>query len=37
VGRYERDRELVHEMNRIAAIVPRKRHARWRRRRITDR
>ena len=36
VGRYERDRELVEEMNRIAARVPR-RKARWRRPRFTDR
>lgn len=36
VGRYERDRELVEEMNRIAAMVPR-RKARWRRPRFTDR
>lgn len=37
VGRYERDRELVQEMNRIAARVPRKRRPRWRRPIITDR
>ncbi len=37
VGRYERDRELVQEMNRIAARVPRKRRPRWRRPLITDR
>jgi hypothetical protein len=36
VGRYERDRELIVEMNRIAAHVPR-RKARWRRPRFTDR
>ncbi len=36
VGRYERDRELVGEMHRIAARVPR-RKARWRRSRFTDR
>jgi hypothetical protein len=36
VGRYERDRELIGEMNRIAARVPR-RKARWRRPRFTDR
>jgi hypothetical protein len=36
VGRYERDRELIGEMNRIAAQVPR-RKARWRRPRFTDR
>jgi len=37
VGRYERDRELVHEMHRIAAMVPAKKRARWHRKRITDR
>jgi hypothetical protein len=36
VGRYERDRELIGEMNRIATQVPR-RKARWRRPRFTDR
>lgn len=37
VGRYERERELVQEMHRIAELVPRKKHPRWRRPRITDR
>jgi hypothetical protein len=37
VGRYERGRELVEEMNRIASQVPRKRRPRWRRPVITDR
>ncbi len=37
VGRYERGRELVHEMNRVAAGVPRRRRRRWRRPVITDR
>jgi hypothetical protein len=37
VGRYERDRELVHEMLRIATMVPKKNRGRWRRKRITDR
>jgi hypothetical protein len=37
VGRYERQRELVHEMNRIAARVPLRRRRRWRGPRITDR
>jgi hypothetical protein len=37
VGRYERDRDLVQEMNRIALRVPRKRRPRWRRPVITDR
>lgn len=36
VGRYERDRELVGEMHRIAARVP-GRKRRWRRPRFTDR
>jgi hypothetical protein len=36
VGRYERDRELIGEVNRIAARVPR-RKARWRRPGFTDR
>jgi len=36
VGRYERHRELVADMNRIAAHVPR-RTRRWRRPGITDR
>jgi hypothetical protein len=37
VGRYERERELVHEMNRIAAGVPMRKQRRWRRPRFTDR
>lgn len=38
VGRYERDRELIQEMHRIAAMVPRRRAiGRWRTRRFTDR
>jgi hypothetical protein len=37
VGRYERGRELVEEMNRVAGRVPRKRRPRWRRPVITDR
>jgi hypothetical protein len=37
VGRYERDRDLVTEMQRIAAMVPRKKRTRWQRRTITDR
>jgi len=36
VGRYERDRELVMEMNRIAAHVPRRKRPRWRRPKFTD-
>ncbi len=37
VGRYEHQRELVHEMNRIAAQVPLRRRRRWRTPRFTDR
>lgn len=37
VGRYERQRELVQEMNRIAGHVPVRRRSRWRRPRFTDR
>ncbi len=37
VGRYEREKELVQEMNRIAAAVPGRKHRRWRRPRFTDR
>jgi len=37
VGRYEHQRELVHEMSRIAALVPPRKHRRWRRPRFTDR
>lgn len=37
VGRYERDRELVREINRIADKVPKHKHKRWRRPRFTDR
>jgi hypothetical protein len=37
VGRYERERELVSEMQRIATRVPRRAQRRWRRPRILDR
>jgi hypothetical protein len=37
VGRYERERELVAEMSRLATRVPRRRLRRWRRPSITDR
>ena len=37
VGRYERDRELIHEMNRIAGTVPKRKRRRWRRPSFTDR
>jgi hypothetical protein len=37
VGRYEKERELVNEMNRIAQLVPKQKRPRWRRARFTDR
>lgn len=37
VGRYEREKELLDEMNRIAALVPKRKHRRWRRSRFTER
>jgi hypothetical protein len=37
VGRYEREKELVAEMQRIAAAVPPRKKGRWRRPRFTDR
>jgi hypothetical protein len=37
VGRYERERDLVHEMNRIAASVPMRKQRRWSRPKFTDR
>jgi hypothetical protein len=37
VGRYERDKELINEMNRISAQVPKRKHPRWRTPRFTDR
>lgn len=37
IGRYERDKDLLAEMNRIGGIVPKKKYRRWQRRRITDR
>lgn len=37
VGRYERDKELITEMERIAQRVPKRKHSRWRRRSYTDR
>jgi hypothetical protein len=36
VGRYERDRELVQEIAKMAARVPRKRRPRWKRPIVTD-
>ncbi len=37
VGRYEREKELVQEMQSIAVRVPRRTRRKWRRPRITDR
>jgi hypothetical protein len=37
VGRYEREKELVQEMQSIASRVPRRKRRVWRRPRITDR
>jgi hypothetical protein len=37
VGRYERERELLHAMQAIAARVPKRNKRTWRRPRIMDR
>lgn len=37
VGRYEREDELLAEMHRIGEHVPKRRHRRWQRPRVTDR
>jgi hypothetical protein len=37
VGRYEREKELVTEMNRLSGAVPRRKTRRWPRRKVTDR
>jgi len=37
VGRYEREKELINEMTRLAEKIPRRRQRRWRRPRFTDR
>jgi hypothetical protein len=37
VGRYEREKELVHEMQAIASRVPRRKRRMWQRPRMTDR
>jgi hypothetical protein len=37
VGRYERERDLVQEMHRIAEHVPKRKRRRWRRTTLTDR
>jgi hypothetical protein len=36
IGRYEKEQELVHEMNRIAQTVPRRRRPRWQRPKFSD-
>ena len=37
VGRYEREKELIGEMQRIATHIPKRRQRRWERPRVTDR
>jgi hypothetical protein len=37
IGRYERERELVSEIERIATHIPKRKHRRWQRPRVTDR
>jgi len=37
VGRYERERDLVAEMTRIAAHIPRRKQSRWRKTGLTNR
>lgn len=37
VGRYEREKELVNEMHRLAEKIPGRRRRRWQRPRVTDR
>ena len=37
VGRYEREKELVDEMNRLATHIPKRKHRRWRKPKFTDR
>lgn len=37
VGRYEREKELVNEMHRLAEKIPGRRRRRWHRPRVTDR
>jgi hypothetical protein len=37
VGRYEREKELLAEMHRIGEHIPRRKHGRWQRPRVTDR
>lgn len=37
VGRYERENELLAEMHRMAEHIPKRKHRRWQRPRVTDR
>ena len=37
VGRYEKEKELVTEMNLFATQIPKRRHRRWQRPKFTDR
>jgi hypothetical protein len=37
IGRYERAKDLVGEMQTLAAQIPGRKHRRWRRRKVTDR
>lgn len=37
VGRYEREKELVSEIEKLAASVPKRKHRRWQRPKVTDR
>jgi hypothetical protein len=37
IGRYERERELVAEMTRIAGQIPKRKSRRWRKQGLTDR
>ena len=37
VGRYEREKELIEEMNHIATHIPKRKHRRWRKPKFTDR
>ncbi len=37
IGRYERAKELVAEMQKLSTQIPGRKHYRWRRRKVTDR
>ncbi|MDL1892592.1 hypothetical protein FBQ87_06830 [Sphingobacteriales bacterium CHB3] len=37
IGRYEKEKELIHEMERIAQHVPKRKRPRWSKPRFTDR